>query len=238
MIADALIKAATELGAAVDAIRFNTPVAFVYNPLRYARAAHERYLRKFGNSRKRVLFLGMNPGPFGMAQTGIPFGEVHAVRNWMKIEAPIRRPSPEHPKRPVEGFACRRSEVSGKRLWGLFAQRFGCAERFFADHFVVNYCPLAFFDVAGRNVTPDKLAAPQPAALFTACDHHLLRVVESLRPGWLVGVGDFAEKRAKVAVTNRSVSIGKMLHPSPANPAANKDWAGQAIQQLKALGVW
>jgi single-strand selective monofunctional uracil DNA glycosylase len=185
-----------------------------------------------------VVFLGMNPGPFGMAQTGVPFGEIGIVRDWMKIEMPVGRPAREHPKRPVEGFACRRSEVSGRRLWGLFVERFGGAEAFFADHFVVNYCPLAFFDRAGRNLTPDKLPASQAAALFAACDRHVCRAMNVLEPEWLIGVGDFAEKRARQVFSDTSLKIGRILHPSPASPAANKDWAGKAIGQLKALGAW
>ena len=144
--ANALIRAAKTLSNTVARMAFRPPTAFVYNPLAYAWAAHEVYLRKFARARKRVVFLGMNPGPFGMAQTGVPFGEVAAVRNWMRIEARVAKPCREHPKRPVEGFACARSEVSGRRLWGLFADRFGRAEDFFADHFVANYCPLAFLD--------------------------------------------------------------------------------------------
>src|SRR5438477_5154435 len=166
-VADQMVNAARELGAAVSRLGFESQV---YNPLDYAWLAHEAYLRKYGNGRKRVVFLGMNPGPFGMVQTGVPFGEVRAVRDWMRIEAPIGKPRREHPKRPIEGFACARSEVSGRRLWGLFAQRFGVATTFFADHFVVNYCPLALFDKDGRNWTPDKLPAEQGVELFEACD--------------------------------------------------------------------
>ena len=81
----------------------------------------------------------MNPGPFGMVQTGVPLGEIAAVRDWMGIEATVEKPATENPKRPIEGFACTRSEVSGRRLWGLFAERFGTAEAFFTDHFVANY---------------------------------------------------------------------------------------------------
>src|SRR5882724_7453571 len=139
-----LIAAARELAAQVDRLKFQPPVTHIYNPLDYARAAHEKYLRKFGDGKKRVVFLGMNPGPFGMAQTGIPFGEIAAVRDWLGIQATIERPRDEHPKRPVMGFNCTRSEISGRRLWGLFARRFGSAEKFFEKHLVVNYCPLAF----------------------------------------------------------------------------------------------
>jgi single-strand selective monofunctional uracil DNA glycosylase len=180
----------------------------------------------------------MNPGPFGMVQTGVPFGEIAAVRDWMGVKAPIAAPKRMHPKRPIEGFACPRSEVSGRRLWGLFAERFGAAERFFTDHFVVNYCPLAFVEESGRNLTPDKFPATVTTRLYAACDEHLRQVVAALQPEWLVGVGDFAEKRARLALEATNIRFGRILHPSPASPAANRDWAGAATRQLRALGVW
>jgi single-strand selective monofunctional uracil DNA glycosylase len=217
---------------------FGPAVHCVYNPLEYAWAAHALYLEKFGAAPKRALFLGMNPGPFGMAQTGVPFGEVAAVRDWLKIKTEIKRPAREHPKRPVEGFDCPRSEVSGRRLWGLFAQRFGSAEKFFKDHFVVNYCPLAFFSETGSNITPDKIPAARMQPVLAACDQHLRTMVEILQPKWLIGVGDFAEKRARGLFSDQSLKIGKVLHPSPASPAANKDWAGAATRQLLEQGVW
>ena len=161
--ADTLIAAARELSATLSAMRFGTPVSHVYNPLDYAWAIHEGYLRRYAAGRKRVVFVGMNPGPFGMAQTGVPFGEIDAVRDWLGLAGPVGKPAVENPKRPVEGFDCARSEVSGRRLWGLFRERFGTPEAFFAGHFVANYCPLAFFD-GGRNVTPDKLAAAARAS--------------------------------------------------------------------------
>src|ERR1044071_5487599 len=236
--ADEIIQAARALASSVGRIRFASPVSHVYNPLDYAWPAHEAYLRIYGRPRKRALFLGMNPGPFGMVQTGVPFGEIGAVRDWMRIEAPVGRPRREHPLRPVEGFACRRSEVSGRRLWGLFAARFGVAGNFFANHFVTNYCPLALFDEAGRNLTPDKLPAAQAGALFAVCDEHLRRVAECLGVEWLIGIGDFAEKRARVVFAGTGLKIGRILHPSPASPAANRDWAGKATEQLQSLGLW
>jgi single-strand selective monofunctional uracil DNA glycosylase len=237
-IASRLIAAACELRDAVDALPFAPPVAFVYNPLSYAWQMHEAYLKEFGAGRKRVVFLGMNPGPFGMAQTGVPFGEVSAVRDWMKLDAPVKKPAREHPKRPVLGVRCPRSEISGQRLWGLFKQRFGAAENFFADHFVANYCPLAFMSASGANLTPDKLPSSEAGPLFAACDAHLCAVVDALQPEWLIGIGDFAEKRLWQIFAEDRFQIGKVLHPSPASPAANRDWAGAATKQLIALGVW
>ena len=222
----------------VGRLKFKPPVAYVYNPLDYAWPAHELYLRKFGSAKKRVVFLGMNPGPFGMAQTGVPFGEVAAVRDWMKIHTPVARPDREHLKRPVLGFDCPRSEVSGRRLWGLFAGRFGSPERFFAGHFVANYCPLAFCEAGGRNQTPDKLPRAERNRLFAICDAHLRRVLEILQPEWLVGIGGFATERGRLVSENTAVRVGQILHPSPASPAANRGWTKAVTRQLVEMGVW
>src|SRR5690606_19431577 len=141
---------------------------------------------------KEVVLVGMNPGPFGMAQTGVPFGEVAAVRDWMGIEAAIGRPPEEHPKRPVLGFDCPRSEVSGARLWGWAKDRFGTPEAFFARFFVINYCPLVFLEESGRNRTPDKLPAAEREALTAVCDRALRDSIEVLSPQHVVGVGTWA----------------------------------------------
>jgi single-strand selective monofunctional uracil DNA glycosylase len=236
--ADPLVAAAKRLRDAANKLNFRAPVAHVYNPLVYAWRAHEMYLRRYGDSRKRVLFLGMNPGPFGMAQTGVPFGQVAAVRDWLGISAKIDKLPNEHPKRPIAGFDCRRSEVSGERLWGLFAKRFGTADKFFADHFVANYCPLAFIEESGRNRTPDKLSPNERERLFAICDEHLRDVVRILEPGWLIGVGEFAAKRAANADVDLPLTFGRILHPSPSCPESNVDWAGKVTRQLRGLGVW
>jgi len=239
-IAHELIAAARDLCAALAPLTFAAPVSHVYNPLIYAWAPHEQYLSCYGDGPKRVIFLGMNPGPFGMVQTGIPFGDVGMVRDWLGIEAPVQKPTQENPKRPVDGFACRRSEVSGSRLWGLLRDRFGSPEALFADAFVANYCPLAFFD-QGRNLTPDKLPAQETTPLYAACDAHLRRIVAALRPQWLIGIGAFAQARAITAVAAQQTAglqIGRILHPSPASPAANRGWADAATAQLHAAGVW
>ena len=233
-----LVRAARALAAQTEKLRFGAPVSHVYNPLLYAWNAHEIYLRRFGGTPKEVIFLGLNPGPFGMAQTGVPFGEISAVRDWMNIRAAIRRPARQHPKRPVLGFDCARSEVSGKRLWGLFARRFGTAEQYFARHFVVNYCPLAFLTASGSNLTPDKLRPVERERLGRVCDAHLRRVLEILRPKWVIGVGGFARERAEIAAAGLPVQVGQILHPSPASPAANAGWAAKAAAQLEAAGVW
>jgi len=235
--AEQLVNAAAELRDAVDRLSF-PHAAYVYNPLAYAWEAHCEYLTRYGAGRKKTLLMGMNPGPFGMAQTGVPFGEIPAVRDWMKIETAVGKPPLEHSKRRIEGFACPKSEVSGRRLWGLFAERFGTAKRFFKDHFVVNYCPLVFMEESGRNLTPDKLPAASAKTLFAACDEHLRKVVEILQPKHVIGIGGFALKRINETFPEAPFATGTILHPSPASPAANKDWSGKATAQLIDLGVW
>jgi single-strand selective monofunctional uracil DNA glycosylase len=232
-----LIGISRDLAARVDELTFSAPVACVYNPLDYARAGHEAYLRRFGSSRKEVLLLGMNPGPFGMAQTGVPFGDVVTVRDWLGIDEPVGRPISEHPKRRVLGLACPRVEVSGQRLWCWARGRFGIPESFFARFLVVNYCPLLFLEASGRNLTPDKLAATERAPLLEACDGALREVVRTLAPVWVIGVGRFAHLRAESALMGLDVRIGEILHPSPASPAANRGWAEQAEAQLTTLGI-
>lgn len=238
-ISGALLALTDSLCARLAGLAFGPPVTHVYNPLVYARRPHETYVRRFGNSPKRVLFLGMNPGPYGMAQTGVPFGEISVVRDWMGIEDAVGRPADEHPKRRVEGFACKRSEVSGRRLWGLFAERFGTPEAFFAEHFVLNFCPLVFMEDSGRNRTPDKLPTGEIAPAHAACDDFLRGAIALFQPEWVVGVGGFAEARlAAVVPEGPGPRVGRILHPSPASPAANRGWSAAATRELEALGIW
>lgn len=229
----ALVDQTRQLADACASLTFAAPVDTVYNPLVYAWAPHEAYLRRFGAGQGRVLMLGMNPGPWGMAQTGVPFGEIAAVRDWMGIEAPVVRPEREHPKRPITGFATTRSEVSGRRLWSWARERWGSAEAFFSQVFVVNYCPLVFMEASGRNRVPEKLPKAEREALQSICDASLRAVVELLEPTGIVGVGAFARKRAEKVLPEWPVA--QVLHPSPASPAANRGWAPQAERQLAAI---
>lgn len=235
-----LIQATARLASDLRELEFSPPVAWVYRTLDYTWQPHCQYLERFGTGQKQVLFLGMNPGPFGMAQTGVPFGEVAAVRDWMRIEGRVEKPAHEHPKRPIEGFQCTRSEVSGRRLWGFFAERYPQAEEFFEDHFVMNYCPLVWMTQTGANLTPDKIAAAEMAPVEMACQKHLQEVIGLMKPAWLIGVGGFAEERLRRAAEacGSEAEVGRILHPSPASPAANRGWAEVAGRQLADLGLW
>jgi len=233
----ALVEVSRNLSQAVSKLEFGGPVTHVYNPLQYARRPHEIYLDRFGAGPVEVVLVGMNPGPFGMAQTGVPFGDVACVRDWMGIEAPVERPDDEHPKRPVLGFECERSEVSGSRLWGWARERFGSPDRFFSRFFVINYCPLLFLESTGRNRTPDKLTNEERGALLPVCDDALRAAIDALGPRLVVGVGAWATKCARAALGKNGPPVGTVLHPSPASPRANRGWALQAERDLLGLGI-
>jgi single-strand selective monofunctional uracil DNA glycosylase len=218
-------------------LRIGLPVTHVYNPLEYAHRSFIQYMELYGRGRREVILLGMNPGPWGMAQTGVPFGTVDMVRDWLRIEAPVGRPQNEHPQRPVLGFACPRAEVSGTRLWGWARDTFRTPKRFFARFFVYNYCPLMFLERSGRNRTPDKLRINERRPLFDVCDRALFQLVAYVRPRFVLGIGVFAAARAAEALVDLDLTIGRVLHPSPANPAANRDWAGRVADQLADYGI-
>jgi single-strand selective monofunctional uracil DNA glycosylase len=232
-----LLRIADSLTEALRQLEFGPPVTHVYNPLEYAREPYEQYVTRFGKPPKEVVLMGMNPGPWGMAQTGIPFGEVRQVMDWLGIRGTVGRPESEHPKRPVTGYECPRSEVSGSRIWGWARETFGDADLFFSRFFIANYCPLLFLEESGRNRTPDRLPAQEREPLLRACDLALRRTVVYLRPSLVIGIGRFAEGRAKAALTGIDVRIGRVTHPSPANPAANRGWAELVSAELRQLGV-
>jgi single-strand selective monofunctional uracil DNA glycosylase len=226
-----------QLNKNVRTLKFGPPVTHVYNPLDYALSVYLLYLNRFAAPPKEAVLVGMNPGPWGMAQTGVPFGEIKAVQQWMGIEARVGSPPDEHPKRSVMGFSCSRSEVSGKRLWGWAQKKFNTPEQFFTRFFVANYCPLQFIEASGRNRTPNQLRAAERKPLLAICDQALRQTVGWLKPKYVIGVGKFAADRARIALADLDVVVGSITHPSPANPKANRGWEKIISRELSNIGI-
>ena len=238
--AHVVLDAARELTTALAGRRFAAPVAAVYAPLEYAWCGFRAYVERYTPEQAHALFLGMNPGPFGMTQTGVPFGDVALVRDWLQIECAVRAPAHAHPRRPIEGFACRRREVSGSRLWGLFRDRFGDPAAFFGDarQLVVNYCPLMFLEqsrpqphpgqVAGGGAHPPARAVrPPPAADRAATSPALAGRRRGIRhPGRPPG------RRPGARWARRANS--RATPPLPANPASQP---GQPRRQPRLGGT-
>ncbi|KAM5288437.1 single-strand selective monofunctional uracil DNA glycosylase [Ctenodactylus gundi] len=238
-LAEGFLEEELRLNAELSQLQFSEPVGLIYNPVDYAWEPHRSYVTRYCQGPKEVLFLGMNPGPFGMAQTGVPFGEVSVVRDWLGIGGPVLAPAQEHPKRPVLGLECPQSEVSGARFWGFFRNLCGQPEVFFRHCFVHNLCPLLFLAPSGRNLTPAELPAKQREQLLGICDAALCRQVQLLGVRLVVGVGRLAEQRARRALLGLmpEVQVEGLLHPSPRNPQANKGWEAVAKERLSELGL-
>ncbi len=234
-----LLSRTKEFSSQVDALIFSFD-GYIYNPLSYAWQPHELYLSQFVHPHAKAFFLGMNPGPFGMMQTGVPFGEVNFVKNWMKIETSVGKPQREHPSRPVLGFACPRSEGSGRRFWGLFSQKYPNAPDFFTSHTVFNYCPLGFLEQGktAKNFTPDYLPRHEKAALECLCDAYLADILDLISPEILIGVGKYAQAKLEKVNTDSNRVVSSIIHPSPGNPMANRGWNEKTTEKLIELGVW
>lgn len=157
-IAANILKTTKQLNVALKSLEIENQiptVSHVYHPLDYAYEPYKNYVNKYCNTTKSVLFVGMNPSPHGMCQTGIPFGDIDYVKSWLKIEGEVKIPPDQHPRYPIVGFSHRIPEVSGSRLWSFLKKGFGEAENFFADGFVVNYCPVALIGSNRSNLTPE-----------------------------------------------------------------------------------
>ena len=248
-LAQAALRLSAICDAAIPELEKKTIVAHATNPLDYAWPHHEQYLHKWGNRCAHTLLLGMNPGPWGMAQTGVPFGATEVAQSFLQIEArKLETPSNAHPKRPIEGMALERQEISGTRLWNLMEAHFGSVEKTFDNIFVVNHCPLLLLGETGKNITPNNLPASLMTPLLKACDEHLLDVIDIMEITRVIGVGKYAEQRARMALNagksglgtsrdGRSIRIDTCWHPSPASPLANRnegaDWRNNVISCLE-----
>ena len=211
-----------------------------YNPLNYAWDVHEAYLRRMGGGGARTVILGMNPGPHGMGQMGIPFAATSVVRDLLGITCiPVNQPEAVDPRRPVVGLEYPREEVSGTRLWGLLAEYYGDAGAIASSVFLVNHCPLMLFSgPRAANITPDKVAGPTAQVLLERCDQHLCEVVSALNADRVIGVGKFAESRARSALVDEAVEVVGCWHPSPASPLANRNGGADWRANVRAVLPW
>ena len=234
MIVERMIEASSKLRDDVekfaDSLVKEGSVDAVYNPLAYAWEPHRAYLELASGEGAKTLLLGMNPGPHGMGQMGIPFAATSVVRDLLKItDLEVGQPRNPHPKRPVSGLEWPKEEVSGTRLWSLLANEYGSAESIFKSVFLLNHCPLMLFSgERATNITPDKITGPTTKALLERCDEHLREVVDIMQIERVIGVGKYSEKRALNALSGIDISVTTCWHPSPASPLANRnkgeDW--------------
>ena len=221
-------KLSDKCDSLIKSILRQTTLAHVTNPLDYAWEYHLSYLSQYSGLGAKTLLLGMNPGPYGMAQCGVPFGATHIARDFLNITGEVNDPVGRHPKRPIVGLDFERQEISGTRLWGLLEDIWKTPEEIHKNVFLVNHCPLLLLGETGKNITPDKISGTAVKKLLKACDDHLKEVVTALGITRVIGVGKYAEKRALLALKGLDIDITTCWHPSPASPLANRndgaDW--------------
>ncbi|KAJ2944781.1 hypothetical protein O0L34_g1671 [Tuta absoluta] len=229
-----------ELNISLDHLILPSTVKCVYNPTIYARRTFEMYIKKYCNTKKSVMYFGMNPGPWGMSQTGVPFGEIGSVRDWLGIEGPVDKPPHEIPARPVKGFDCTRTEVSGKRFWGLFKDICRTPEKFFETSFIYNYMPVQWMKSNGCNLTPGDFKTSEMEELFNICDPVFIKVLELYEVRTVVAIGKFCETRAQKAtqkyLSGSSIEVLYLPHPSP-RAVNNNNWNQKAMDILKKLDL-
>jgi len=242
-IADLVLELERQQTLALSALSFGAPVTTIYHPIDYASEPHSDYVRRYCRSQKNVVFLGMNPGPFGMVQSGVPFGDCRLVREWLGVSGAVRKPANENAKRPIIGLECQRSEVSGTRFWN-FIRSLSLNDdpnSFFRHCYVHNYCPAAFIDHKGKNITPASMKKSDLAALESICDEYLIKAIDVLGASVVVAIGVYARDRCRRVFSSElpRIRVEMIMHPSPANPATNTGggWAVKVRQQLEQLDL-
>ena len=71
-LAEQLMAIEEKLADDLMKLTYEFPVEYVYNPIKHAKDLHYNFLKRYyTEGPKPILFLGMNPGPWGMVQTGI-----------------------------------------------------------------------------------------------------------------------------------------------------------------------
>ncbi|CAH0594158.1 unnamed protein product [Chrysodeixis includens] len=234
-ISDDFLHLADELNLSLEQYKIPPKVQNVYNPTIYARHTFEMYIRKYCNTKKKIVYFGMNPGPWGMSQTGVPFGEITSIRDWLGISGPVEQPPSQNANRPVLGFNCTRTEISGKRFWGLFKTLCGTPEKFFESSFVYNYLPQQWMTSNGCNLTPAEFKKSEVEELYNICDPIFSKILQLYKVEIIVAIGKFCETRAKEVLKRHSLPSIQILylpHPSP-RAVNNKNWDQTATEFLK-----
>ncbi|XP_047511589.1 single-strand selective monofunctional uracil DNA glycosylase [Pieris napi] len=235
-ICEEFLKIIGDYNESLKNIKLPETVTHVYNPTIYARDTFEMYIRKYCNTKKKIMFFGMNPGPWGMSQTGVPFGEISSVRDWLGIEGCVGKPLEENAARPVRGFDCTRTEVSGKRFWGLFKKLCGFPEVFFETSLVYNYINQQWMNSKGCNITPADFKMSQMESLYNIGDLVFANVLRLYGVETVVAIGRFCLVRAQKAISQyillKNVKVIYLPHPSP-RVVNNNDWEERAISCLR-----
>ena len=210
----AIIELYKSLNIELDELKFFPPCFYVYNPLSYCFESFKIYFEYLNTEEEINLFFGINPGPFGMAQTGIPFGDKETVKNYLKIEPKIDidKIPKQHPKKQILGLEVKRVEKSGRIFWGVIKEFYPEKYDFFKSNFVLNFCPLCFLDEQGRNITPKVLRKEDQIALYKILEIFMLKLFKLIKIKKLIAIGD--ETFSYLNALNTKLKIQTIIHPA------------------------
>ncbi|XP_073819638.1 uncharacterized protein isoform X2 [Musca autumnalis] len=165
----------------------------IYNPLDYdAAKIHKDYLKRYLKGPKRVLFVTMNPASHGELQTGIPFGHMPTIREYMKLKSTIIDSPVPHPSEDEEQERENNSIYFWQMIREIFYSQNFFLSKFFQQRFVHSFCPLAFIDGEKQFVTlenlPDKTYRKE---VTKACVHILEKQLKLLQPDMVIVMGGY-----------------------------------------------
>ncbi len=137
----------------------------IWNPGLYGETWHARFRRLYRPGQHPLVVFGLNPGPYGMAQTGIPFTDIRRLVSALPDLAAELRGRGERVEPPglappgLRPYLSRSFESSAVRVYRFLKKGWGGAERGWTEVVVANPCTLLFIDPAeGKNRTPADLA--------------------------------------------------------------------------------
>jgi len=258
-VADQILAASDRLSERLAAL---PPVGdlVALDPTRYCRSAWAAYLQMAARL-GCVLVVGMNPGPHGMAQTGVPFTDPWIVDE-LDLQAPRADVPPadipavgswRHRSHRARGVLGSKREESAKRLWPLLreicapyaavgpsADKIAEATRRVCNEvLLVNALPICWLDPAGKNVSAEQVEKRAPAqvreGLRDLVNEWLQAVADILRPAAVIGVGRWAREFVTDLDVDHFVEIpfrDGIKHPSP-SAGSEAAWRAEAEPILR-----
>jgi single-strand selective monofunctional uracil DNA glycosylase len=223
----------------------------VLNPGRYGERWHARFRRAYPMSPRPLLVFGLNPGPYGMAQTGVPFTDLKRLESalpglWKDLVAsgePVTRPGLAPPS--LARHLTRTFESSSVRVYRFLERAYGRPELALREVVFVNPCPLLFIDPeTGANRTPADL----PRALRARKAAELVHAFEELRRATVLeAVAELEPRGAILLGRDVAAAVGEALraalgarsvveweHPARAVP---ETWSRGLADELRKRGL-
>jgi single-strand selective monofunctional uracil DNA glycosylase len=226
----------------------------IWNPGLYAASWHALFRKEYPASAGCILVFGLNPGPYGMAQTGIPFTDLKRLREHLpRLAKGLERRGCSLAgvglaPRSLRPYLSRTFESSAVRVYRFLSRGWGSAEDGWRSVVVANPCSLLFMDAAGENRTPADLVGAVSRRTGSLVAARRLRercnalrrlaareAVRVLSPRGVVLLGKDAQRAMQTGIAPLlgPDSILGWEHPARAVPDR---WAMGLLEEIKRRG--